>query len=43
MIMKFVGALFAPRYPRHYTGRHRASRSLRELTSGRPDWDDLIR
>jgi hypothetical protein len=24
MLVKWMGALFAPKYPRHYTGRHRA-------------------
>jgi hypothetical protein len=25
MLMRFVGAVFAPKFPRHYRGRHRAS------------------
>jgi hypothetical protein len=24
MLVRLVGAVFAPKYPRHYTGRHRA-------------------
>jgi hypothetical protein len=26
MLVKWMGALFAPKHPRHYTGRHRAPR-----------------
>jgi hypothetical protein len=26
MLVKWMGTLFAPRHPRHYTGRHRAPR-----------------
>ena len=24
MFLRLIGAVFAPKYPRHYTGRHRA-------------------
>jgi hypothetical protein len=29
MLGKWMEALFAPKYPRHYTGRHRAPRFAR--------------
>ncbi len=29
MIVRWMGTLFAPKYPRHYTGRHRAPRNWR--------------
>ncbi len=29
IIAKFMGALFEPKFPRHYTGRHRARLRLR--------------
>jgi hypothetical protein len=31
MIVKWMGAVFAPKYPRHYTGRHRAPRAWRPI------------
>jgi hypothetical protein len=29
MLTRWMGALFAPKYPRHYTGRHRAPKPWR--------------
>ncbi len=28
MLLRLMGAMFAPKYPRHYTGRHRAPARL---------------
>jgi len=33
MIVRWMGALFAPKYPRHYTGRHRAPGRLWSSTA----------
>ena len=33
MLARWMDALFGPRYPRHYTGRHRPRRSEREPDS----------
>jgi hypothetical protein len=32
MISKLIGALFTPRYPKGYTGRHRAEFALARAT-----------
>jgi hypothetical protein len=37
MIVKWMGALFAPKYPRHYTGRHRAPRNWQPSDRYEPD------
>ena len=42
MIMKFVGAIFAPKQPRHYTGRHRANRGIRDLPVSRDEVAGLV-
>ena len=34
MLTRWMGALFAPKYPKHYTGRHRAPRLWRPVTAG---------
>lgn len=36
MFVKLMGALFAPKYPKFYTGRHRARARLRMTTPRMP-------
>jgi hypothetical protein len=33
MMIRLLGTLLSPKQPRHYTGRHRATRTLRPMAT----------